>query len=89
MKENYCKYFLTSIVNYFSDTPEAGLAHFADLYNLSMNYCSSQVGNSELSVFFIVFVNLLQVTKQMQQATPIFVDSVYQFLLATLVLSYA
>ena len=30
-----------------------------------------------------------QVTKQMEQATPIFVDSVYQFLLATLVLSYA
>ncbi len=25
----------------------------------------------------------------MEQATPIFVDSVYQFLLATLVLSYA
>ena len=32
---------------------------------------------------------LPQVTKQMEQATPIFVDSVYQFLLATLVLSYA
>ena len=30
-----------------------------------------------------------QVTKQMEQATPIFVDSVYQFLLSTLVLSYA
>jgi len=29
------------------------------------------------------------VTSQMAEATPIFVDSVYQFLLATLVLSYA
>ena len=56
---------------FFSDAPEPGLSHFADLHNLALSYCSSQV------------------TQQMEQATPIFVDSVYQFLLATLVLSYA
>ena len=77
------------IVTYFSDTPEAGLAHFADLYNLSMNYCSSQVNFVELAYIYFSKLIFPQVTKQMEQATPIFVDSVYQFLLATLVLSYA
>ena len=55
----------------FSDTPEAGLPFYSDLYSLALDHCSSNV------------------TQQMEQATPIFIDSVYQFLLATLVLSYA
>ena len=55
----------------FSDTPEAGLPFYSDLYSLALDHCSSNV------------------TQQMDQATPIFIDSVYQFLLATLVLSYA
>ena len=84
-----------------SDAPETGLAHFADLYNLALNYCSPQVSistvhclylhkcSSRLHLLIHYLTTWLQVTKQMDQATPIFVDSVYQFLLATLVLSYA
>ena len=78
----------------FSDTPETGLPFYSDLYSLALDHCSSNVF---LTHFF--FFNLLpifqsffdpgNVTKQMEQATPIFIDSVYQFLLATLVLSYA
>ena len=70
-----------------SDAPEPGLSHFADLYNLALEYCSPQVCANYL--LYYLFKLKCQVTKQMEQATPIFVDSVYQFLLATLVLSYA
>ena len=44
---------------------------YADLYNLSKEYCSARVH------------------EEMALATPIFIHTVYQFLLATLVLSYA
>ena len=32
-----------------SDAPETGLAHFADLYNLALNYCSPQVSISTVA----------------------------------------
>ena len=41
------------------------------------------------AVIYSTLMVKYQATKQMEAATPIFVDSVYQFLLATLVLSYA